>query len=321
MREQLPAWVIKSAEWAVLLPVWRKYIRAHDGRVAASIATAAVWLIAAASVISSVRDDEFRSNQGDTLVEASTPPEVTTRPRPSSTSTPTLSPSPSADGGGEATPVGPGGETLETPAPAPATGGPGEVPPASVLTVIGSTSYIDDGATLHVAGEVRNNGADFLEFVEITGVFFNAAGEIITSDYTYTHADFVGPAETAGFDLPIDNGANLGVARYELTVAGQPSAERPAAGLVIQSESASVDGGGDYHVTGTVVNQSGAAVEFVKVIGTFFGPDGTIVRSDFTYTDLDEIPPGGTDSFDLIVAAGGSAGIATYTLKVEGFPV
>jgi hypothetical protein len=193
--------------------------------------------------------------------------------------------------------------------------------PGPVLTVVGSVSYVDDGATLHVAGEVRNNGGDFLEFVEIQGTFYDGASKVVASDYTYTHADFVGPGETAGFDLPITNGANLGVARYELAVAGQPSVERPAEGLVIGGESASIDGGGDYHVIGTVVNQSAAAVEFVKVVGIFYGGDGAVVRSDFTYTDLDEIPPGGTDSFDLVVPAGGSAGIATYTLKVEGFPV
>ena len=62
-------------------------------------------------------------------------------------------------------------------------------------------------------------------------------------------------------------------------------------------------------------------MEFVKVIGTFYDAAGTVVRSDFMYTDLDEVPPGGTDVFELVIAEGGSAGIATYSLKVEGFAV
>jgi hypothetical protein len=172
-----------------------------------------------------------------------------------------------------------------------------------------------------VAGEVRNNGADYLEFVEITGTFFDAGGQAVASDYTYTHADFVAPGETAGFDLLIPDGGSLGVSRYELSTVGEVTSDRPATGLVIQGESSNVDANGDYHVVGLVANQSAQAAEFVKVIGTFYAADGTVVRSDFTYTELDGLPAGGTDSFDLIVPEGGSAGIARYSLKVEGFPI
>ena len=175
--------------------------------------------------------------------------------------------------------------------------------------------------SLHVAGEVRNNGGEYMEFVEITGTFFNADGQVAAYESTFTHADIVAPSEVAGFDLAVPGGAGLGVSHYELAVQGEVTAERPVSGLVVQVENSNIDAGGDLHIVGTVVNQSGGAAEFVKVIGTFYGPDGTVVRSDFAYTDLDEIPPGGTDSFDLVLPGGGSAGFARYELKVEGFPV
>jgi hypothetical protein len=190
-----------------------------------------------------------------------------------------------------------------------------------VLTVVTSSSYTDSSGDVHVVGEVRNNGPDFMDFVEITGTFFDGAGQVVTSEYTYTHADIVGPGETAAFDLVLLDGSGLGVSRHELVVHGEVTADRPAAGLVIQGDSAGIDAAGDYVVSGQVVNQSGGAVEFVKVIGTFYDSAGTVVRSDFTYTELDEIPPGGTDTFELIIAEGGSAGIATYSLRIEGFPV
>jgi hypothetical protein len=75
------------------------------------------------------------------------------------------------------------------------------------------------------------------------------------------------------------------------------------------------------HDIGTVLNQSAGSAEFVKVIGTFYGADGAVLRSASVYSDLDEVPPGGTDSFDLAISGGGSLGYARYELKVEGFPV
>jgi hypothetical protein len=193
--------------------------------------------------------------------------------------------------------------------------------PGLVLSVVSSSSYTDDVGDVHVAGEVRNNGGEFMEFVEITGTFYDGAGQTLASESTFTHADIIVPGEVAGFDLTVPAGTGLGIPRYDLSVEGEPTADRPATGLIVQEGGSSTDELGDLHIAGTVVNQSGAAVQFVKVIGTFYAPDGTVVRSEFAYTDLDEVPPGGTDVFELIVAEASSASIARYVLKVEGFPV
>jgi hypothetical protein len=160
-----------------------------------------------------------------------------------------------------------------------------------------------------------------MEFVEIAGTFFDAAEQIVASEYTYTHTDFVAPGEAAGFDLTVPDGATFGISRYDLAVHGEPTVDRPATGLVIEGETTNIDGGGDYHVVGTIVNQAATPAEFVIVIGTFYTADGTVVRSEFAYTNLDQLPPGGTDTFDLSVPNGGSAGIARHTVKVEGYPV
>ena len=181
-----------------------------------------------------------------------------------------------------------------------------------------SSSYTDGLGTFHVAGEVRNNSPEYMEFVEIIGTVFDPAGQVVASDYIYTHADFVAPGETAGFDLTVVDGGSLGVSRYELEVQGEATSDRPAPGLVIQGDSSSIDDIGDLHVVGLVVNQSDAPAEFVKIVGIFYTADGTVVRSDFTYTDLDIVAPGESTSFDLIVLEGASAGIARYSLKVEG---
>ena len=132
--------------------------------------------------------------------------------------------------------------------------------------------YADSDGALHVAGEVRNTTTDYMDYVEITGTFFDASGQVVASEYTFTHVDLVAPGDTAGFDLGLANGAGLGVSRYELAVQGEVTADRPAPGLVITGRQREHRRAGDYHVVGTVTNQSAALAEFVKLIGTFYGP-------------------------------------------------
>jgi hypothetical protein len=321
MSSRINRWLIAAGEWVVLLPLWRKLIRRPGRRVAAVMATGLVWLLIAVAVAGLGDDDDANDSASQAAAKESATPTRTARP------TRTRIASPSQDAVGTATP-----EPATTPASTPAASavpapdgttpvGAAPPAPAAPLIIVSSSLYTDSDSTLHVAGEVRNTTTDYIDYVEITGTFFDASGQVVASEYTFTHVDLVAPGASAGFDLGLANGAGLGVSRYELAVQGEVSADRPAAGLVIQGESANVDGGGDYHVVGTVVNQSAAVAEFVKVIGTFYGADGTVVRSDLAYTELEVVPPGGSDTFDLNLPDGGSAGIARYSLVVEGFPV
>jgi hypothetical protein len=319
MSSKINRWLIAAGEWVVLLPLWRKLIRPPDGRVAAVIATGLVWLLIAVAVAGLAGGDDANDSTSQAAAkESATPtrtakPTRTQRPSPSSDAMATATPEPTARVAAPTEGAGPP-QSSATP------GGAAPTVPAAPLVIVSSSLYADSNSTPHVAGEVRNTTTDYMDYVEITGTFFDASGQVVASEYTFTHVDLVAPGDTAGFDLGLANGAGLGVSRYELAVQGEVTADRPAAGLVIQGESANVDGGGDYHVIGTVVNQSTAVAEFVKVIGTFYGADGTVVRSDLAYTELEVVPLGGTDTFDLSLPDGGSAGIASYRLVVEGFP-
>ena len=321
MSSRINRWLIAAGEWVVLLPLWRKLIRPPGGRVAAVMATGLVWLLIAVAVAGLADGDDANDSASQAAAKESATPRRTARP----TKTQAASASPGALATAR---PGPATTLAATPAASAGPASDGATPvgaappvPAAPLVIVSSSSYADSNSTLHVAGEVRNTTSDYMDFVEITGTFFDASGQAVASEYTFTHVDLVAPGATAGFDLGLANGAELGVSRYELAVQGEVSADRPAAGLVIQGDSANVDGGGDYHVVGTVMNQSATVAEFVKVIGTFYGADGTVVRSDLAYTELEVIPPGGSDTFDLSLPDGGSAGIARYSLVVEGFPI
>jgi hypothetical protein len=326
MLTRLNDWFVAAGGWAVLLPVWRRSIRARNGRVAAVIATGIIWLVIIAAVAGPLGGGDDSADNGGRAAAQGSPgakPERTIRP----TNPPTTSPSPGSVASATPAPtIAVTGTPIAGAAAAPGITPPADLTPApappaagAALVIVSSSSYTDSDGGYHVAGEVRNTTADYMDYVEISGTFFDAGGQVVASEYTFTHVDLIAPSDTAGFDLVLTNGAALGVSRYELAVRGELSADRPAPGLVVTAESPGVDGN-DFHVVGTVANQSGASAEFVTVAGTFYGADGTVVRSDFTYVDADVVQPGESVSFDLVVPEAASAGIAHYQLRVEGFP-
>ena len=76
-----------------------------------------------------------------------------------------------------------------------------------------------------------------------------------------------------------------------------------------------------FNIAGEINNNGSRDVDFVKVIATLYNADGTVIGSDFTYTDPSTIPAGDSSPFqfritDFNVRDVGE--IDTYKLSVSG---
>lgn len=76
-----------------------------------------------------------------------------------------------------------------------------------------------------------------------------------------------------------------------------------------------------FNIAGEVNNNGSRAVDFVKISATLYNAGGTVIGSDFTYTDPSTIPAGDTAPFqfritDFHVKDVGE--IDTYKLSVSG---
>jgi hypothetical protein len=75
----------------------------------------------------------------------------------------------------------------------------------------------------------------------------------------------------------------------------------------------------DYlHIVGQVVNPTTKWLEYVKVVATLYDEDGAMLGTDFTYTELDKVPPNDVGVFNLASDVGGqAANVASYDLAVQ----
>jgi hypothetical protein len=73
---------------------------------------------------------------------------------------------------------------------------------ASGISVLRSSSFTDDIGYYHVVGEVKNNSpTDSMNYVKIVSTFYDNAGKVVGTDFTYTNVDVLRPTERSSFEI------------------------------------------------------------------------------------------------------------------------
>lgn len=196
-------------------------------------------------------------------------------------------------------------------------------PLETVLVLPGTSMFVDSLGYIHIVGQVRNSTSDNIRFVKIVADLFNAQGQLLDTDYTYTYESVVAAGQTACFQHIFTNGPALqDIASTTFEIDFNPEGQE-APGLVLLNVSGAYNETFEewYEIIGQVSNSSATQTKFVKVVGTLFsGPDqsGAILDCDFTYVNSRDLEPGQTSSFKLTFV-GSAPGIAgSYSLAVEG---
>jgi hypothetical protein len=73
---------------------------------------------------------------------------------------------------------------------------------------------------------------------------------------------------------------------------------------------------GWYHIVGEIRNNSSKPMEFVKIVATLYNDAEEVMGSDYTYTAIDVIPPGGKSPFQT--GTDDWEGTTNYKLQAQG---
>lgn len=71
-------------------------------------------------------------------------------------------------------------------------------------------------------------------------------------------------------------------------------------------------------IVGEIQNNSDYAMEFVEIVSTLYDENENVVGTDFTYSVLDTIPPGGKSPFEFMISEEEYAGSTSYKLQASG---
>jgi hypothetical protein len=180
--------------------------------------------------------------------------------------------------------------------------------PAGEISVLNSSSFIDDIGAYHIVGEVKNNSpTDPMNYVKIVATLYDKTGKVVGTDFTYTDIEVLKPAEKSPFKIILtDVGQSQKVSSYKLYASAEKTQPLPAA-LKLNVGDSHLDSIGFYHVVDEVTNQGSQKATYVKVSGAFYNSSNTVVAADFTYTDPTDLEPGQTAPFEIIVTHANTA--------------
>jgi hypothetical protein len=176
------------------------------------------------------------------------------------------------------------------------------------ISVLSSSSFIDDTGAYHIVGEVKNNSpTDSMNHIKIVSTLYDNTRKVIGTDFAYANVDMLRPAEKSSFEITlIDLRQSQKVSSYKLHASGDKTQPLPAS-LKLSVDVSHLDSIGFYHVVGEVTNQGSGKATFVKVSGTFYNSSGSVVAADFTYTDPKDLEPGQTAPFEMVVTSAATA--------------
>jgi hypothetical protein len=153
------------------------------------------------------------------------------------------------------------------------------------------------GGYLTTEGEILNNTRNYRELIEIDATYYNSAGRVVGTDFTYADLQIVPNRRRSPFSL--FRAVPSGYDHLRLTVTSDVTTAKPVGQLTVTRGVPSTDELGDYIYPGEVHNGNAYPVEFTEVIGVEYGPRGNVLHTTFTFTNPDKIAAGAKAPFEL----------------------
>ena len=69
------------------------------------------------------------------------------------------------------------------------------------IKILSHNSYTDVLGFLHVVGEIQNDTPSSVQFVKVTGTFYDSNNQVVGTDFTYTNPNDIGSGQKAPFEL------------------------------------------------------------------------------------------------------------------------
>ena len=149
---------------------------------------------------------------------------------------------------------------------------------------------------LYVVGEVVNDTSVPVYSVKVEGVFYDSAGGVVASRFTYSYLDRTAPSQRNPFKLSVYTGAET-IDTFELALSWRESSILDYDDVTVLSQDVR-----DYYgveVYGEVRNDHEREMRGVEVAVTFYDAAGEVVDVDRAYASTTTLAPGATSQYSV----------------------
>jgi hypothetical protein len=181
----------------------------------------------------------------------------------------------------------------------------------NIAITIVSHSLIDAGSGIAlVVGEVRNDSPQKIGWVQISGTFYDSAGQLIHLAEGPVQLGELRPGEKGPFGIYINDAAvSERIANYTLRAELDTDflRDKQAALKVVVDKHGMVESEAGlplFQVSGNVTNTGNLPAQSVYVIASFYNTEGDFIDFDITPISPSSIPPGESAEFMIVTVVG-----------------
>lgn len=251
-----------------------------------------------------------------TTATATRPPKATPTPSPTVIGTKTPTPTATATPLVTNTPISIGSPTPGL-TPMPPTATPTATPQTSIARVLPNHSaYVDLAQDLNVVGEVRNTGAQTIQFVNIKAKFYSAGGKELDDAAAYAPLNVLAPGDKTCFRITLP--LPPGYARYEFTEVthlGGGGVPALAVSNVVADHSPAT---GFYNLAGKITNNEPTTLINVTAIGTLYDSNGIVRACEIAPAWSTTLPAGDFTAFELSFTGRNYSDVTTHRVQADG---
>lgn len=185
--------------------------------------------------------------------------------------------------------------------------------------ILSHTGYLDIYGNYHVAGEVQNVGDQAINFVQVQATFYDSQNNVIDTRFDLTMLSTIPAGRESPFLIALlDPVQSSRVHRYSLDVTFLTTNPLPT-GLQILSNNSYIDAFGQMHITGEIKNIEINKASNVRIVATYYDGKGDVVAASLTDLDPieDDLSPGETRSFEILLSRERTPFVITYQLLAE----
>jgi hypothetical protein len=169
-----------------------------------------------------------------------------------------------------------------------------DLPPEGI-EISNYTSY-DDGDWFYVVGEIVNNSVWPISWILVPTSLYDENDQILDVEYGFAMMEYIDVGEKSPFMAIFSN--NWQNASYYIIQVQADRDVMPEKAVELVSFKATYNQG-TCSVSGTVKNVSSGEIEYANVAVSYYDADENLINAQWTFSNDDTIPAGGTSTFEV----------------------
>ena len=189
---------------------------------------------------------------------------------------------------------------------------------ADNAVVVSSSAFTDSSGDYQIVGEVQNTGSGTVDYVQITATYYDSHNNLVDTQSDYASLSYMQPNAKSPFEITETTGTVVPqISTYKLQVSSESSSIIEQ-GLVITSNSSSIDSSGNFNIDGQIQNVGTVVSSSTQVYATCYNSSGKVVDVGSAYTDDDPIAPNGISAFEISITDSSQIPLITsYVLTAQ----